>query len=299
MVFEKENQYLVYTHNPKIGELINEEGKNMCSDNRTTELKMDPLLEALLKRDFDKAQDLISNQGMRLKDIDEVSFRRALYEFLKDYEMIVFLVKNKLNRFYFPRLDCLNGNYIWGVIGRAYALKNYNTIEVLFSAGFNFVDYGQYISNKRAYELWKYVTRQMFDKKIIDLALSYGYDRGLLMSLIDSPEYASYRYLESDPEIEWKGYSLGAFRQEVERPKEPHFGFFTSRKEKEYLTKRYEKQLRDYYEKNRMRDKYISSITQEEWALIREEDRLQEEAIKAMDEFAQRIRAQRNAQRAE
>lgn len=247
--------------------------------------KLNALLIALIKKDFINAERLFS-QGMRLEGIDESTFKRVLFEFLRDYDIVNFLVKNGFNKLHFPYIECIDANNrIWGLIGRAYNYndsKNKKIIELLFSAGFGLFEHGQYwASDGKYYQLWKLVLLSRFDSEFIDLMLSYGYTPELIMHFVDEPEYdqRACNYIKSNPPINWKGYSLNPrWNEEIAEPQKPHIGFFMSAKKKELLEKQYERDMHDYDNKKRVQKEFIESITPEEWKLKEEQEQIQRAA---------------------
>lgn len=66
-------------------------------------LQINPLLTALLQKDFIDVKSLLV-QRERFQDIHRQTFQRALYEFLSDYEIMALLVQNGFNRFHFQGL---------------------------------------------------------------------------------------------------------------------------------------------------------------------------------------------------
>lgn len=247
--------------------------------------KLNALLKALIKKDFTSAEKLFA-QGMKLESIDESTFERVLFEFLKDYEIMNFLIKNGFNKFHFPYIECIDvNNRIWGLVGRAYNyndIKNKKVIELLFSAGFNLFEHGQYwASDGKYYQLWKFVLLSRFDNEFIDLMLSYGYTSENILYYVDKPEYnqRACNYVKSNPPIDWKGYSLNpGWDEEIPEPQKPHIGLFMSTEKKEFLEKQYEREMYDYKNKKRVQKEFIESVTPEEWKLKEEQEQIQRAA---------------------
>lgn len=238
------------------------------------------LLDALIRKNFKKANKLIE-QGDRLWNIDENTFQRALYEFLIDYDTVKFLVSNKFNIFCFQFIFCIDeNNYMWGVVGRAYCTRDKRILELLFSAGFNLFYHGQYIINGKDYKLWKYCLIDKFDKEIVDLMLSYGYDKEDILLFVDKPDFPNQdaaNYVKSNPKVTMKGYALNRqWQKEIEKPKEIHIGSFTSKKKKLKLLHQYEEELHRYQEKKEVQKKFINNITSEEWNFIKEDREIRE-----------------------
>ncbi len=238
------------------------------------EIHNNPLLAALIHRDFPLAEKLIA-KGSRFENIEEYAFKKALFDFLKDYETMGFLTKNGFNRFHFPDTSCTDRQGRgWGIVARAYGLKDKRILELLFGAGFGLFRNGMYWSGEKDYQLWKWVYYK-FDKAFIDLMLSYGYEIKSIFSdltLFDEPEdvRAVTNYLNSNPIIEWKGYALCAkWDEEIPIPPKPHMGVFTSQKKKERLMEDYEKRVSNYMDQKRVQKEYMDSLTEEDWKLIR------------------------------
>lgn len=242
------------------------------------EAKVDALLNALIKKDFVCAERLIA-QGMKLEKMDESTFKRALYEFLADYETMEFLVKHRFNKLLFPYISCVDGNqHIWGLVGRAYFLNDRKLIELLFSAGFDVFNQGDYWGeDTESLNLWSLVLLKKFDKELLDWMLGYGCPLDYIWIHINDPENRHklvYEYLSGNPPIQWKGYSLCLnWRAEIPEPEKPHFKIFTSRAKREMLQKKYEREMYDYENKKRLQRKFIDDITQSEWLMIEEKKR--------------------------
>lgn len=237
---------------------------------------VDILLDALIRKDYNKAENLINN-GMRLEDIDEGTFHRALYEFLADYEMMNFLVGHGFNFIHFRYANCCDEkSRIWGIVARAYSLNRIDIVELLFSVGFSPLRGGEnfWIGNENEPRVfWKYVLLERCDKEIIDLMLSYGESPDYIGVYVDYPDYdqRANNYLKSKPKINWKGYALcSKWEDEIPEPSKPRIGFFTSKMKREILEEEYKKAYDEYLEKVRVRNDYINSITGEEWKLIEE-----------------------------
>lgn len=252
------------------------------------EPKVNALLEAVIKKNWVGAENLMI-RGMKLQDIDESTFKRALFEFAGDYETMEFLVKHGFNYFRFPHIYCVDDkNHIWGISARAYYLNNIRGVELLFRAGFSIFNSGQYywLDNERSYPLWKWVFLMNFDKEMMDLILSYGCPIDYIRIFVDDADYnpQAWNYLKNNPHIELKGYILHPrWGEEIPLPEKPKIGIFTSRKKAEQLEKRYEKEMYDYENKKRVQKELIDSITAEEWELIKE---IRESQKFAMDYFA-------------
>lgn len=231
----------------------------------------DVLLDALNARNYDRAKDLIQ-QGKRFHDIDEIAYETALYFYLSDYKMMKFLTENGYNIFFFPHPGCRDERgRMWGILARAYALGEYKVMELLFGAGFNV-----HGSNERywvegdgaPYPLWKGLFLGKFDKKLIDIMLSYGCPA----IEFDDPYYDERvrDYIHSKPKVKLKSYSLGPWNEEIPVPEAPRFTIFTSRSMRDYLNKEYEREMQEYQEKTRVQKEYIDGITTEEWKALKE-----------------------------
>lgn len=115
---------------------------------------------------------------MKLENINECTFKRALYEFVPDYEMMKFLINNGFDIIHFPDYYCLDEHSRgWGLTARAYSLGRKDIMELLLHAGFsifllnNFYWVGKE-ENPRIFR--KYIIWQNFDKDIIDLMITCG-----------------------------------------------------------------------------------------------------------------------------
>lgn len=243
------------------------------------EISRNPLLEALVHKEFALAEKLIA-KGNRLEDIEEYAFKTALFDFLSDYETMLFLTQNGFNRFHFPNVSCTDRKgRRWGIVARAYSLKDKRIIELLFRVGFGLFRNGMYWSGEKEYQLSRWVYSK-FDKEFIDLMLSYGYEKESILSdttLFDNPEdvRAVDDYIRSNPHIEWKGYGLcGNWYGEIPAPVRPHIGVFTSKTKKEQLVQDYEKRLCNYMDQKDAQQKYIETLTEEDWKLFRQEQKL-------------------------
>lgn len=241
--------------------------------------KINPLLEAIMHKDFDKATSLI-NKGMRLWDIDKDSFERALYEFLIDYDIVKFLVENKFNIFCFKHIYCVDeNNYIWGIVARAYVSKNIKIVELLFLAGFSLFDYGQYIVKGKDYQLWKYCLVTRYEKEIIDLMLSYGMRKEDILFYVDNPDLTNQNaanYVKSNPNIIIKGYALNQFwKSELPTPQKPNIKIFMTKRSKELLQKQYEYNLYQYNELLKAQKKLIDNLSPEELDFISKDEGIQ------------------------
>ena len=235
----------------------------------------DTLLDALIESDYLKVESFIE-KGKRFENIDEGLFQRALYEFLADYDMMLFLVNHGFNIFHFRHVFCRDDRgRAWGIVARAYFLNRRDIIDLLFSVGFNLLDSNEFfwMGNESVPRLlWKYVLLEKFDKEIIDLMLSYGEDfSSTSIGYLDDDQRA-YNYVNSNPKINWKGYALcSKWQQEIPEPIKPYFGIFTTKRKREALETLYNKEYEEYLEKVRVRREYINSITDEEWKLIDEQ----------------------------
>lgn len=254
--------------------------------------KVNSLLEALINKNFSKAETLIKN-GMSLKDIDDSTFQRCLYEFLNDYETMEFLIKHKFNKFHFKYISCLDeNNYIWGLVARAYVLNRMDIVELLFSVGYDVFEQGQYIVNGEGYLLWKYCFIKIFDKNLMDLLLSYGYDKKLILLHVDDSDFPNLHaanYIKSNPKINWKGYSLKTRWEDViERPIMPKIGIFTSKEKERKIITEYNQAIENYNEQVRVQKEFIESITNEERELLEEDEKTRALAWTALNEIVKK-----------
>lgn len=243
----------------------------------------DILLDALNKRDYGTAKKLIQ-QGKRVHDIEEYALKKALYSYLADYDMMKFLTQNGYNKFFvcYPACQDERGR-TWGVLTRAYALGEYRIMELLFAAGFNVMDGCEWYwfeSKEEPYPLWKVLFAQKFDKKVIDMMLSYGCPP----IEFDNPYYDERvrNYIRSEPQISLKGFSLGPWQNEIPVPERPYIGFFTFRSTRDYLKRKYEREMQKYVEQSEARKKYIESITAEEWKALEEHRQISRLADQAL-----------------
>lgn len=125
---------------------------------------VDVLLDALNRRDYGKAKELIQKEK-RLHDIEEYAFGKALYNYLADYKMMEFLTQNGYNAFFFPSPQCRDERgRTWGVLTRSCVLGEYRIMDLLFGAGFNmFVGWGSGCEwywvegREEPYHLWKWL----------------------------------------------------------------------------------------------------------------------------------------------
>lgn len=236
--------------------------------------QVDPLLSSLIRKDFFSAKNLLE-QGMRFEDIERRTFKRALYEFLADYELMSFLVRNGFDKFHFRNIDCTDDRgRRWGIVARVYFRKDKKVVELLFRAGFGLFGNGMYWSGEIDYQLSRYL-QYHFDKEFIDLMLSYGMkacDVLSDMSYDDTEEiHDTERYLKSDLEIIWKGYALCSEPdKEISEPLKPRFGIFTSIKQREHLEKDYERRMLAYMAQKRVQKEYLDSITLEDRIIMQE-----------------------------
>ena len=243
------------------------------------EPKCDVLLEAIIRKDFKSAEYLLS-QGMKLEDIDESTFKRALFEFLTDFDVMNFLVNHNFNHIYFDEISCIDSNnYIWGLYARAYFLKRMDVVELLCSAGFDLFSNGQYIVDNdgdvKGYPLWKHVFVRYFDKELLNLLLEYGYSREriLFYDICD----AARKYLESKPKVPLKGYALGSYMIEPTKPEMPRKTLFMGKNKWNELLENYEYELWLYNEKVRERNKYLKKLTDNDWERIRYNEEVDEQ----------------------
>lgn len=223
---------------------------------------------------------------MRLHNIEEDAFKKALYNYLADYEMMKFLTQNGYNRFFFLHGGCKDERgRLWGVVTRAYILGGeYRIMELRCGAGFDisfgFNEIYWVEGREKPYTLWKYLCTQKFAKRVVDMMLSYGF----AVSEFDDPDYSENirNYIRSNPQIKLKSYSLGHWNKELPVPEAPRFGFFTSKSKREYLTKKYEQEMKEYEERSQIRKKYIDSITEEEWEALEEQRQILLMATRAL-----------------
>lgn len=243
--------------------------------NCKNEIKVNALLDALIRKDFVRATELIA-QGNRLWDIDKTTFERALWEFLTDYDVMKFLVNNKFNKFCFRSIECINqNNKSWGIVARAYIAGNKKIVELLFSAGFEIIGNGLYVGNDgNIHRLWQYCLVNRFDKDMIDMMLSYGEEPNSLLLIVDDddlPNNYAATYIRSKKRIVLKGYGLANWEDEIKKPAEPKFGLFTSNTTKKEKMHQYEEDMQVYEKNVKVREKYLENISSEEWKFICED----------------------------
>ncbi len=250
--------------------------------------QVDPLLASLIRKDFSSAKNLLV-QGMRFEDIERQTFKRALYEFLVDYERMLFLVRNGFDIFHFKNIDCTDERgRRWGIVGRAYCYKDKKIVELLFSVGFGLSGNGMYWGKDTDYQLGRYL-QYHFDKEFIDLMLGYGrkaWDAFLDMSYDDTLEtYATERYLKSNPEVTWKGYALSdQWYEEIPEPPKPRLGILISRKKKDY-----DRKMQAYREQKRVQKEFLDSITLEDQIIMQEAKRYAAKGLYALNTVDQLI----------
>ena len=249
----------------------------------------DVLLDALNKRDYDKAKELI-RQGRRLHEIEGDIFETALYFYLTDYKMMEFLTENGYNIFFFHHSGCRDDRgRMWGILARAYVLGEYRVMELLFSAGFSVHGSNEryWVEGHEApYPLWKGLFLNKFDKKLIDMMLSYGCPA----NKFDNPDYDKRvrDYIHGKPQIELKSFSLGPWNEEIPVPEAPRFSFFTLRSSRDYLNKKYEQEMQEYQEKTRVQKEYVDKITVEEWKALKEHRKISLMADRALANMVKR-----------
>ena len=147
---------------------------------------LNELLIALIKKDFEEAEKYAyqldefecTTPGSGRRGYNEnpkfATFKRCLYEFLIDYDIIKFLVNNGFRKGKFTQICCSNGSREMGIVGRAYyGSKDRRIVTLLLDVGFTVFDHGGLIGNNHI-PMWKAVMIYDFDREIIDLMLVHG-----------------------------------------------------------------------------------------------------------------------------
>ena len=237
--------------------------------------KVNLLLKALLEGNIYEAQRLI-NAGASLKKIDDTTFEHALFH-LENYNTVKFMTENGLNHIFFPYIKCIDGGgYMWDLTGRAYVLKKWDVLELLFSKGFK---PGQFWKNDNTYNIDRYAMKNN-DTLLIDILLSHGYPKKRLINMIPY-DSESCQYVENTIILDWRSYGLGDLEKEICEPKPPKWGFLMTKRKQE----RYELQKKSYELELAVRQNYINNLTDAERRTIAENKELSEITTQAMMEI--------------
>lgn len=237
-------------------------------ENMSSSPKVNLLLKALIERNYTKATELL-NKGASFKKIHSETFRRCLFEFLEDYDLIKFMIDHGFTGLYFheypsisstENYECIDRpGYGWSLTGRAFMLGKRNVLELLLKNRFK---PGQFWKNGDTYDIPRYAMRTDHIT-LIDILLSHGYPSEKLLQQIPTGKHAESKaccYLLSCPDIKWKSYGQGCLEKDIEIPEEPEFSVFMFKKTKEKLIVDYNRRLSNYYLEIQAKEKYIKLL---------------------------------------
>ena len=147
-------------------------------ENMTDVPKVNLLLKALIERNYVEARALVA-KGASLDKIDTDTFKRCLYEFVEDTDLIKFLISLGFNGIYFnENLDCVTPNgYSCGITGRAYQIGNSRVLNLLFANRFQ---PGSFWLKGKNVDMVKYAM-QTDDIELIKVLLCHGYPKKKLV----------------------------------------------------------------------------------------------------------------------
>lgn len=185
------------------------------------------LLKAIIEKDSSQMEKLFLS-GATLKEMDQFTFRRTLYEVMEEYPVIKCLVDHGLSNIYsaYTRYDldcswayeeCFDpGGYLWGLLARAIHVRNYSVIELLAQNGFGSLGFCSYYDNGQGGNGLQWIRG---DIKVVEILLENGFPR----ERIEQYRYISndvIQYLNNHPLIHRKTLGLDPYKYcEIKKPR--------------------------------------------------------------------------------
>lgn len=219
------------------------------------------LLKAMIERDAIEMWSLFK-QGATLKGMNEETFKRVLYHVLDDHNVIKCLTDHGFTAFfgeYDNDYNCYDPDgYSWGLLARAWNLKNYAVFDLLASKGFKRL---YYASGGTKYDTMQWIFERN-DVLAMQILLENGYPREMLRrEMKDYPNSKVTLFIQENPVIKRKSVGLDNYRfLTIPKPELEKAGLFN----RKVIQGKNELLMQDYQERVSAQKRMMDSFTPEE-----------------------------------